>query len=189
MDNLLNRLLNLMSEYGIVNDDESYDIVRFGAEILIMKIIFLIVIILVGFLTSSLTEIIFFMLAFQPSRMYCGGYHADTKIRCAISSVLLMISVVILSKVIPLYILPILSIIAFVFSCTVILFLAPLGSANKPLDEDEKTVYKKRARFILIIILIVAVITFIMQAYKCFFMLALGLLAESFLLVLEKIKG
>lgn len=189
VDRLLDRLVNSMREHGIVKDDDSYEIVRFGAEILIMKMFFLLITILVGFLTSRLIEIIIFMLAFQPLRMYCGGYHAKTKISCAISSVLMMISVIILSKVVPITILPILSVIAIVISSVIILFFAPLGSTNKPLDEDEKSVYKKRARFILIIILIVAVIAFVVQAYKCLFMLALGLLAVGFLLVLGKIKG
>lgn len=189
VDKLLDRLVNAMREYGIVKDDDSYEIVRFGAEILIMKILFLFITILVGFLTSSLIEIIIFMLTFQPLRMYCGGYHAETKISCAVSSVLMMISVVVLNKVISATILPMFPVIAILVSSIIILYFAPLGSPNKPLDEDEKTVYKKRARFILIIILIVAVIAFVTQVYRYLFMLALGLLAVSFLLILGKIKG
>lgn len=141
-----------------------------------------------GFLTNSLIEIIVFMLAFQPLRMYCGGYHAKTKISCAFSSVLMMVSIIILSKVVPIGILPILSAVGTLLSSTVILWLAPLGSPNKSLDEDEKSVYKKRSRFVLILILIAAAIAFVAQAYKCLFMLSLGVLAVSFLLVLGKIK-
>ena len=100
----------------------------------------------------------------------------------------MMVSIIILSKVVPIGILPILSAVGTLLSSTVILWLAPLGSPNKSLDEDEKSVYKKRSRFVLILILIAAAIAFVAQAYKCLFMLSLGVLAVSFLLVLGKIK-
>ncbi|MDO5559844.1 MAG: accessory gene regulator B family protein [Oscillospiraceae bacterium] len=186
MKKFLDRLLESMSEYGIVNDEDSYDIVRYGAEMFIMKIIFLLATILVGIITHSLMEITIFMIVFQPLRTYGGGYHSKTKMRCFISSVLLMFLVVFSGKVMPEKILPVLSVASVLIGGTVIFFLAPIGTPNKPLDEVEKIVYRKRTRLILTAIIAAGIIILALHRYNWLFMIALGLLAVSLLLILGK---
>ncbi|MDO5559438.1 MAG: accessory gene regulator B family protein [Oscillospiraceae bacterium] len=188
MDRLLNRLVDSMRENGIIKNDDDYDIVRFGAEILFTKTVFMLTAILVGVLTHSLPEIIFFILVFEPLRIFCGGYHARSKIRCFCASVSMVAAVIILNKVISVSVLPVLSVITIVFSSTIIFLFAPLGTPNKPLDETEIEVYRKRARIILSVILAAAVITFVLHGYRLLFIIALGLLAVSLLLILGKIR-
>ena len=65
-----------------------------------------------------------------------------TASRCYIYSILLMIAVLLAMKY--LYIPTFICIIALVISCAVILILAPVEDANKPLDNIEQVVYRKR---------------------------------------------
>ena len=99
---------------------------------------------IIGMVFGMLLESILFMVAYIPLRSYAGGYHAKTAVRCYFFSIV-MISAV-------LWVMRYVMYSGLICGCltaisgSVIWFLVPVEDRNKPLDDVEKVVYRKRAR-------------------------------------------
>lgn len=159
MDKLINAAVRLMYQNNIISEYD-LDIIRYGTEILILKIIFFILTVLVGAIGKCLPEIIIFMIAFEPLRIFAGGYHADTRIKCFFLSFFMLILVTSAVKYVPLSFVPYILLINIV-SVTTVCLTAPVGTKKKALDPLEKAVYGKRARIILAVEYTLSVICFI----------------------------
>ena len=147
-------------------------------------IINIITIIFIGLIFNKIFEVILFIITYLPIRIYAGGYHTRTKLRCYTFSVLMLISVCYILK---LYLLKsyLLIVILAITSSGIILYLAPVEDKNKPLDEIE--VYTKRTIRNLIIVLIVLCITLIFN--KINFSVCISLLCNRIILIFGKINN
>ena len=103
---------------------------------------------IVGLIFNVLWQCFVFLLAYVPLRSYAGGYHARTQLRCYLFSIALMIIVSIMIKYIYWNELSIM--ILTLISSGVILRIAPIADPNKPLDQKEEQVYKRKSRLILL---------------------------------------
>lgn len=121
---------------------EQCEICRFGFQQGLTILLNAVTVIVIGSVMKELWQAILFMALYAPLRSNAGGFHARTATRCYVYSILLMIAVLLAMKY--LYIPIFICIIAFVISCAVILLLAPVEDANKPLDDIEQVVYRKR---------------------------------------------
>lgn len=107
----------------------------------------------IGLIFQMIIESFLFLAVYIPLRSFAGGVHAKTANRCYVYSTIMIIAALLVIKFFPFGI--------FIGSClslisgTIIFLLAPVETANKKLDELEKQVYKKRARIILIIELVI----------------------------------
>ena len=118
--------------------------------------------ILLGMVFGKVLECIVFMVAYMPLRSFAGGYHAKTAVRCYIFSVLMMSAVLWVMRCV-MYSGLICGCLTAIFG-SIIWILVPVEDRNKPLDELEKTVYRKRARGIL---LVEIVLTFVSVLLSC----------------------
>lgn len=103
----------------------------------------------IGWRMGMVKESITFMLAYLPLRRMAGGYHARTQLRCYLLGIVLTVSVLLAVKWLP-WNLPLYSVLLIV-SSGIIVWLAPVGDQNKPLDEVEKEMYGKKTRRILLL--------------------------------------
>jgi len=104
---------------------------------------------IIGFIFGMILESILFMMSYIPLRSYAGGYHARTPVRCHIYSAGLIICVLLIVRYMSLNLMVI---GALVLTASVIVFIfAPVADTNKPLDEVELKLFKKRTRIILFI--------------------------------------
>lgn len=107
----------------------------------------------IGLIFQMIIESFLFLAVYIPLRSFAGGVHAKTANRCYVYSTIMIIAALLVIKFFPFGI--------FIGSClslisgTIIFLLAPVETANKKLDELEKQVYKKRARIIFIIELVI----------------------------------
>lgn len=141
---------------------EQYEICRFGFQQGLTILLNAITIVVIGAVMGELWQAMLFMGLYAPLRSYAGGFHARTATRCYIYSILLMIAVLLAMKY--LYIPTFICIIAFVISCAIILILAPVEDANKPLDNTEQIVYRKRTYVITAIESVVFIMALLVKA-------------------------
>lgn len=141
---------------------EQYEICRFGFQQGLTILLNAVTVMVIGAVMKELWQAILFMALYAPLRSNAGGYHARTATRCYVYSILLMIAVLLAMKylLIPTFI----CIIALVISCAVILLLAPVEDANKPLDDIEQVVYRKRTYVIMAIEIVFCVIALLCGA-------------------------
>lgn len=150
MDKLLNKTMEFLYKNEKM-DEEQASIIKYGLEILILKIIFFSAMLIVGLLLRSFWECLFFMALFIPLRTNAGGYHAKTRMQCFVQSILMTSVIIIMVKISNLYTYAVISLLAFaVIAIPFIWILAPIDTKNKRLDEDERRIFKKRTRIILI---------------------------------------
>lgn len=110
----------------------------------------------VGLIFQMIFESFLFLAVYIPLRSFAGGIHAKTANRCYVYSTIMIIAVLLVIRFFPFGII-ICSCLSLI-SGTIIFLLAPVETANKKLDELEAQIYKKRARIILIIELIIQIL-------------------------------
>lgn len=132
-------------------DEEDKEIYLFGFYQGLIFLLNIATALLTGIILDMFLESVLFLICFIPLRIYAGGYHAKTQLRCyvmsTVTTVILLYLIAFLQKnmgveVIALYIIP---------TC-IIWKLAPVQDKNKPLDLDEEKKYRKRVRSMLIFI-------------------------------------
>ncbi len=141
----------------------------------------------IGILFGEVPQILLFMLAYIPLRSYAGGWHSRTPFRCYIFSVTMLVVVSIGMKC--LYMSEWIYYVVLAVSTLVILILAPIADKNKPLDETERKVYKKRAMLIVTFELIIALLLKLWISDNLFVATAYSFFALSLMLIAGKIKN
>lgn len=136
----------LLANGAIPKEDK--EIYRYGIQQGMITLLNLGTTMIIGMVFGKLLESLLFMAAYIPLRSYAGGYHAKTAVRCYFFSIV-MISAV-------LWVMRYVTYSGLICGCltaisgSMIWLLAPVEDRNKPLDDVEKGVYRKRARGIVL---------------------------------------
>ncbi|MCM1061653.1 MAG: accessory gene regulator B family protein [Eubacterium sp.] len=132
-------------------------------------------------------EIAVFMAVYIPLRSFAGGYHAKTPLRCYIFSVIMLIIVSIGLKY--LYVTERVYYAALAVSALVVLVFAPVEDRNKPLDETEHKVYKRRTRLIAAVEVIISLLLKLLISNNLSVAIAYSFVVLSFMLIVGKVKN
>ncbi len=187
MEALTSKFVNRLINNNIIKKEDA-EIYSYGFKEMIFIILNLITTLFIGALFNKVFGIILFMIMYIAIRVYAGGYHARTKLKCYMFSILMLTSVCYILKLNLLqsnFLLVILSII----SSILILFLAPVEDENKPLDEIEIKIYTKRTIRNLIIVFSVLGITLIFNKTNLSACICISLLCNGLVLLVGKINN
>lgn len=143
LNKLSERLLWLFLDMRIISEDNK-EIYLYGIRQALRSLVNLLTTVIIGGLFGMIWESLLFMFLYIPLRSYAGGYHARTPIKCFFFSIVMM-SIV-------LWVIGYWEYLKLICACQsivaliLIFFLAPIEDVNKPLDEIEIDVYRRRAR-------------------------------------------
>lgn len=137
-----------MEKQHLIQTDRR-SIYKYGINQMLNMLLNTLTFLLVGLLFHKITETVIFTSAYIPLRIYAGGFHAKTPLRCWCISAIMIIAVMIIINYADNYVFvyDIFSLIA----AGLILALSPIEDKNKPLDKVEKKIYKKRCIIVLFI--------------------------------------
>ena len=125
------------------NDKYPKEIYIYGIELLISSFISTSVILLIGLLTKTFYESIIFLVAFSLIRVYTGGYHSMTYLRCNIISASSYIAIVVFLYLLRDYVTnPTVLLSGYLLTMLLALIFAPVKHENKELSESDKKKYK-----------------------------------------------
>jgi accessory gene regulator B len=136
-----------MVKNGIVSP-ENQELCRYGIQQIFMTLLNVAVTLAIALLMNMLLESVLFMAAYIPLRRYAGGYHARKPLRCCVFSGIMVAIVLLAMSFIEFSVVVCLVIVAI--SAVVVVLLSPVADANKPLDEVERKVYRRRTLVILL---------------------------------------
>lgn len=187
MKNVIDAIMLKLSNGGYVSD-ENYEIVRYGLELNIMKLIISSAMLIVAVVTNSVLEVVTFMLVYQPLRSSCGGYHARTQIACITSSLVMLGIVIILGKIIPYSVKLLVSLGLMVIGVVVIVCLAPVDTPAKPFDYIEQVVFRKRTLIITAVLILIYIVLLILDLRDIILSISFAIVCAALLLILGKIK-
>lgn len=167
-------------------EDADKELYTYGFNMLLTVSLNIISTIIIGLLFGMVFESIAFLVAYIPLRSYAGGYHARTPLRCYIISLLLIVLILLTLKLIGESVLAlfVLSTIGTIICIT----MSPVEDVNKPLDEAEIKVYRKKAMIILAAEIIILIIS-IFALMKLAAVISTSLALEGAMLVLGKINA
>lgn len=147
MSNVAEKMTQRLVSAALIKPEDS-SLYQYGLQQGLFMLLNFFTTVVVGLLFGMLWQSILFSLVYMPLRMNAGGYHARTPLRCYIFSTALIFAVLSVIRLV-LYNKLICGIMAAV-GAAIIFALAPVENANKPLDEIERKVYRKRARLTLL---------------------------------------
>ena len=131
----------------LLNDDTEteglYEVYMYGVEQILINLFNILTALTIGFLFGEILVSVVYVIAFASLRLYAGGYHASTPMRCYALTVASIIVVLLAVKYVSFSVFCLISL--FIMSSNVILLLAPVDTMNKRLDEVEHIHYRKRA--------------------------------------------
>jgi len=166
---------------------EDKDIYRYGIQQGMIALLNLGTTMIIGMVFGRLLESILFMAAYIPLRSYAGGYHAKTAVRCYFFSIVMMSAVLWVMRYVMYY--------GLICGCltaisgSVIWFLVPVEDRNKPLDDVEKVVYRKRARGMVLAESILLLFAILCNGERLGMCITLALCVLALMLLLGKWKN
>lgn len=189
MDAILSRITSFLANNDNF-DEERLEVIRYGIEILLLKVLFFIASMLLGVLLLSFWECLLFTLSFSAIRSLAGGYHADTRMKCFIQSMCMLMAVLVILKLIQ----------RNLFSCEIVLCLSviaaviiwlisPIDTENKRLTNEERKILKIKSRSVLIIETVICVSTYLLNYGKVAYSIMLALIATAVLMIIGGLKN
>lgn len=188
MRNIAGNIAALLTANGIIQEDDT-DKCRYGLEIFISSLLELTSILFISIFMNNFLETLLFFAAFIPLRVYAGGYHADTQIKCYIVSLGVYGLFTMLMRIMPTSWYTIIIYISIAMSLIIVLMLAPVRHTNKTLTPQETKMYREISVVICTIEAIIALFgSIIFERNTWIVAFALGLSAETLSMIAAVIK-
>lgn len=166
---------------------EDAEIYIYGINQILISVLNVFSALIIGLIFGVFFEILVFMAVYIPLRSYAGGYHARTPLRCYIFSVIMLIAVSLGLKY--LCIAEWVYYVIFALVIIIICVLSPVEDRNKPLDEIEHKIYKKRTIFVVVAELTIALLLKLVMFDNLFIAIAYSFVVLSLMLIGGKIKN
>ena len=131
--------------------NKDLNIYTYGFELLYSTIFIVSTIIIIGFVFRTPITSFIFLLYFYPIRLYSGGFHCSTYLRCYLCTNCIFIMVLLLINILPNSICSFLCIFLPILSTIYLLLKAPVINKNQPLSKIQLKRTKKKMTIILII--------------------------------------
>lgn len=161
------------------------EIYQYGIEITISSIWNFVLILTVSLLLGNFISGIVFQLFFIPLRMYCGGYHATSYLRCSVIFVITYVLIFLLGTALSsvfkyyIYIAEVILLLAFI----PILVFSPVKNKNKKLSDSTA----KKCRVISILLYIILALISIICCYTEMYgsIMVITLMSVSVMILIE----
>lgn len=129
------------------NKDDKYplDIYVYGIELMISSLIGTILVLTLGILFGHVIESIIFMLSLSLIRVFSGGYHAETYLKCNSIFVLSAIFVFLFHRYYLNYLMQyniLITAITLLISVAIMIIFAPVENKNKTIEDEKKRKFK-----------------------------------------------
>ncbi len=164
-----------------------FDICKYGIQQGLIMLMNGLTIIIIGLFMHEIWYIITFLVLYVPLRNYAGGYHANDSIHCFIYSLIIVYLYLLAVKMANIK--PVVCLIIMIFSCISIIILSPVPDLNKPLDNKERAVYKKRTYMVLLIESIICITVLLLKIAMLINCFTWFFLIIDIILIIGKIKN
>ncbi len=184
-------IANVLYESKIISEDE-ISIIRYGIEVFILSVFEVLSIIVISIFAGNFAETLLYFAAFIPLRVYAGGYHADTRIRCYIILVAVYVIFYAVIRFVPphSYIMFLTAAISVAFSVIVIIAFSPIKNHAKKSGYSVRSKYRKISIILLLVqVVAIAVLVFKIGINTYLFAFILGQLSAAISMIAAIIKN
>lgn len=189
MDFLINKMIKFLNKDQKM-DQEREEIIRYGIELFILEAIFIFAVMGVGMVLGYAGESIIFLVLFIPIRSMAGGYHAKTRKKCFILSILMVAGAIELLKIMmkntktALLIAALSSIFGFMMWC-----ISPVENENKKISEKQKVLIRRKMRIHIVVEFLITSLLFYKGYHTFFYLMCIAVLMAGLLVFVEFMKN
>lgn len=188
MKNISENISNILWTQGIIQE-EDVERCKYGLNVFLSSFVEILSILLMSIIVGNFVETILFFTAFIPLRVYAGGYHADTKLKCYIISVMAYMIFAGVMCILPESLYLITCILCTMLSFSVVIISSPIIHYNKNVNEIERKNYRKISVVICLFDILVVFIMFSIAAISKFSVsVALGQFAVTVSMIAALLK-
>lgn len=188
MKNISDNIADTLLQSGILRDD-NVDACRYGLDIFVSSVLEIISILVISVFVGNFVETLLFFLAFVPLRIYAGGYHADTKLKCYFVSIGVYAAFTVAIYSLPQTLYITVNMLMSMFSVVIVFAAAPVVHRNKTVNEIERMYYRKFSILICMVeTLIILILTAVFPRSIYIVSLVFGQLAVTLSMVAAIVK-
>lgn len=125
-------------------DCKDIEIYQYGFSLLFKRLLHTAAILIIAAALDELIGCVIFLFVYAKLREYSGGFHAESEKRCFFCTVLISICAITLLKFFPQFSVQVLWYIEVICGLF-IWFLSPQAAINKPLEVQERIIYRKKS--------------------------------------------
>lgn len=142
MKNISNGIADMLWTQGIIQEDD-INKCKYGIDLFISSFLEIISILVIAAILGNFIETVLLFVFFVPLRIYAGGYHADTKLKCYFISLVMYGFSYTLANITPSGMFVLINVIGTLFSLIMVLIMAPIIHINKNVNDIERRNYRK----------------------------------------------
>ncbi len=150
------KLTDLLCSKSIIDADKA-EIYQYGYEVFISGILGFIIATVIGLVSGNFIESLIFLAFFVPLRQLCGGYHADGYLKCNIVFTSIFILILLGACFIPKSFTIYIAIFCTISTLITMYILAPIENTNKPLDDEQIRLNRKKCLIITPLLSIISI--------------------------------
>ena len=189
MKSISGTIANTLWTQGIIQE-EDIDTCRYGLDVFISSALEIASILIIATFIGNFFQAVLLFTAFIPLRIYAGGYHADTRVKCYLISVGVYVFLTLFTSVISSKLYATVNIILILLAVVTVLTSAPIIHKNKTICEIERKYYRKLSISICLIeSIIILILTVVLPQSHYIVSLAIGQAAVTVSMIAAIIKG
>lgn len=180
----------MLQENHVIKDEDAA-CCRYGLELFLSSCGEIAAILVLSVFTRNFLQTACFFLAFVPLRIFAGGYHADTRLRCFGILVAAFAALTLMLCFLPaVWYTPVIT-GAVLFTAVMVLAFAPVHHANKGYGESERRQYRRTSILICAVqsAAVIAALLLIHEASQWLLAFSMGQLAVSLSMGAANIKA
>lgn len=187
INKIVETLINKQSQNEIITDEDE-QIYRYGYILLCEVVLNLAIALVIGIVFLETKEIMFFLCVYIPLRSFCGGWHANKIWKCTIiSNAILLLQVYCIENIANLISSEGMLMICFL-NMICVFFLAPIETEKKKISHEERLIYRKKIKVMLVLHLITILATILWDNKQLEFSIMFAYITQSVMLLLEIAK-
>lgn len=187
--NVSSYISRVLVESGIVRASD-IDICKYGLEVFAISVFEILSILIFSAFWGNFIETLLFFLAFVPLRMYAGGYHANSKLRCYLVLIITYALFTNFLSIIQKDYICFLNLGLIIFSFIVIMSLSPVVSNGKSVNTKEACIYRKISiRIAIVESIVILISTIVFPQSKNVLAFSLGQFTVTFSMVVAFVNN
>lgn len=138
---------------------------------------------------GRIVEIIMFLGTFITLRHYTGGLHAQSRLACGITTILMVTLLAVLSRFELFFTVMNIAAYGLGIAILIVFLLAPMEDKNKPLSHTERIFFRKMSRIIIVVESMLIAVFYALGILTDYLVFAvLGVYLTTFLLLIKRIS-
>lgn len=144
MKRLSQNLSAVLVQNNVISADREKQC-QYGLELMLSSVLEILFVIVLSAFCGNFVQTLIFFAGFVPLRIYAGGYHADTRLRCFLILVAAYILFSLLLHILPIEIYQYIIYGATIFTTIVVFIMAPLVHSRKTMNDNEIKAFREIA--------------------------------------------